>query len=383
MTPNDFRPGFPGSLVPIPNGYAFVPDPLPPSVDVPLAVQTNLAAAGQALGMLYGYSSAIQNDFLIQRPLMTREAVKSARIEGTYVMVADVPRHEAGEKPPSRNANLDNLEVTRYLEAVRLGVDEIRQGHSISAFLARSLHKRLLEGTRGQEKRPGEYRSGQVAIGAEGDSPATARFVPPPPLYVGSLMDNLFAFVTAPSPWPPLVATALAHYQFEAVHPFEDGNGRLGRLLIPLTLMAHGVLDRPLLYLSDFFDAHRDRYFHHLHAVSCDNDWLGWINFFLEAVSNTAQDAVTRIQRITTLHATYRARVIANSRSQAPLAAVDLVMDKVIVTAAEVEQYARCSNPTARNALETLEQLGIVENARMNYPARWIATELIDQAYER
>jgi len=382
MTPEDFGPSYPGSLVPIPHGYAYVPAALPPEFALSAGLADQLARAERAVGVLLGYARAFQNDFLIQRPLMTREAVKSARIEGTYVLIADVIRHEAGERPAGRAAQLDSLEVQRYLDALRVGVDWLQDGRPISLHLFRSLHHQLLADTRGGDKHPGEFRTGQVAIGSAGDNLSTARFVPPPPFLVTEAVENLIAFMVQPQPWPPLVAAALAHYQFETIHPFEDGNGRLGRLLIPLMLLAHGVLDRPLLYLSDFLDAHRDEYFLRLYEVSCLGQWEAWVRFFLRAVAETAVAAVTRIERIIKLQERYRERVLGHSRSQAPLAAIDLIMQKVIVTASDVANYAKCTDPTARAALTRLEELGIVENARMGHPTRWLAMELMKEAYE-
>lgn len=195
-------------------------------------------------------------------------------------------------------------------------------------------------------------------------------------------MENLITFMANPDPWPTLVATAVAHYQFETIHPFEDGNGRMGRLLIPLLLLAHGVIDRPLVYLSDYLDAHRDQYFDMLKAVSCRGDWERWLLFYLEAVRATAESAIRRIKAIVSLGIQYRGRILEASRSQAPLAALDAVMEKVFVTAAEVQTAAHCSNPTARAAIETLVSLGILQVEPRSYPARWVASELIRVAYD-
>jgi len=381
MSPDEFDPTAPGKLVPIPGGHAFLPSALPPGFAVSHAVLDAVAKAERALGLLTGHADAVQNDFLIQRPLLTREAVKSARIEGTYVVVSDVLRHEAAGPPADPGTALDNMEVIRYLHSLDSGVGWLRQSKPITATFIRGLHQSLLESTRGEEKHPGEYRTGQVAIGAEGDNPLTARFVPAPPVNIPGLMDDLVAFMQEPAPWSPLVAAAISHYQFETIHPFEDGNGRLGRLLIPLFLMDHGVIGRPLIYLSDFLDSNRESYFDHLKSVSCHDRWQEWVEFFLEAVRVTAMDGVERIQRITSLRERYRSAVVENSRSQTPLAAVDLVMEKVIVSVAEVQGFSHCSYPTAKAALDTLTKLGIVAPLAGTFPARWVANELIDQVY--
>ena len=290
-------------------------------------------------------------------------------------------KQEAAGPGSDTRIALDNLEVIRYIEALNLGLGWLGEGRPLNEYLIRALHSQLLEGTRGENRNPGSYRTRQVLIGSEGDDASAARFVPPPPLNVPTLMGNLVEFVTPPASYAPLVATAVAHYQFETIHPFEDGNGRMGRLLIPIWLIGFGVMGRPLLYLSDYFDAQREEYFDRLKGVSCRGEWQAWLEFFLEAVRSTAVDAVQRVQRITDMHGRFRGQVLASSRSQAPLAALDLVMERVFVTASEIEKYAHCSSPTAREALKTLTSLGIVKPMG-GYPARWYSPELIAQAYE-
>lgn len=370
-----------GRLVPIQGGCAFVPNLLPVDVPIGHSILDATAKAERALGLLTGYAESIQNDLLIQRPLMTREAVKSARIEGTYVVIGDLLKHEAAGPPADSRAALDNLEVIRYIEALNLGRAWLQERRPINPYFVRGLHQRLMTGTRGADKRPGEYRPRQVLIGTEGDRPDDARFVPAPPMQIPELMDNLVAFMQSPDPWSPLVAAAVGHYQFETIHPFEDGNGRMGRLLIPLFLMSQLVIDRPLVYLSDYFDRHRDRYFDSLKAVSCRGEWQAWIEFFLEAVRETAIDGVERVKRITSLREDYRGRVLQNSRSQTPLAALDLILEKVIVSAADVQRFAKCSSPTARAALDKLVELHVLSVVD-GYPTRWIADELLSQGYE-
>jgi Fic family protein len=380
---DEFEKAAPGRLVAIEGGHAFVPNALPPKAQPSHAILNATVRAGTALGSLIGHGQSVQNDVLIQRPLMTREAVKSARIEGTHVVISELLRQEAAGPPDDKRVALDNLEVIRYLEALGDGIRWIKEGGTITGFVVRSLHETLLLGTRGEDKAPGGYRRRQVLIGSEGDDPLTARFVPAPPFEVPQLMENLFRFAASPDPWPPLVAAAIAHYQFETIHPFEDGNGRMGRLLIPLLLISHDVIDRPLIYLSDYLDRNRDEYFERLKRVSCYGEWELWITFFLRAVEETARDGVRRIQAITGLREKYRELVLSHSRSQAPLAAVDAVMERVMVSVNDIEEMAHCSYPTAKKALDTLAGLRIVHVAEGIYPARWVAEELMDVAYEQ
>jgi Fic family protein len=189
----------------------------------------------------------IQNKILIIRPLLTREAVESARLEGTHTHIVGVLRQEAGESPSDPIEASNNQEVINYLSATWHAESWLAEGRPLDLVLIRALHKDLLVGTRGEDKGPGRFRAGQVLIGAPGDTPERARFVPPPPQHVQPAVENLVAFLKNPAPYPALVAAAIAHYQFETIHPFEDGNGRLGRLLIPLQLTAAQAITQPLI----------------------------------------------------------------------------------------------------------------------------------------
>lgn len=382
MRREEFTPDAPGQLVPIPDGWAFVPAPLPPDIPPSWELVQASERAGRALGELLGQARLVANDALIMGPLLTREAVESNRIEGTHTLIEEVLLQRAAGPPRDAEKAVSNLEVLRYIETLNAAARAISEGQPLSHFLLRSMHSTLLEGTRGQNKSPGVLRTGLVGIGRDGQRPTDVRFIPPPPEHVAAALDNFFEFVRSGPSFGPLIACAVMHYQFETIHPFEDGNGRLGRLLIPVYLLAQNVIDRPILYLSSYLESHRDEYVNLLKRVSTHGDWLRWVSFFLEAVRYQAADARDRVDRVLALHERYRELVKANSRTQAPLTAVDVVMERVYVSIPEVAAATKRDYRTAKAAIETLAQLGIVSAMVGSYPQRWVARELLDHVYQ-
>jgi len=380
MRREEFSHVCPGELVAITGGYAFVPNPLPPVLEVDWDLARDLDRAGRSLAKLDGQASLVQNKALIVRPLATREAIQSARLEGTHTQVAEVLLQESAgpAKDPTEASN--NQEVINYLRASTMGERWLADGRPINSFLLRSLHDVLLRRTRGERMSPGSFREKQVLIGTRDDSPETARFVPPPPEHVLPAIENLVSFMTADTTYPPLISAGIAHYQFETIHPFEDGNGRLGRLCIPLQLMATDAITYPLIYLSPFFEERRGEYLRLLKVVSTQGVWTEWLRFFLRAVYTQAEDARSRVELILELHDRYRA-LASQQRSKGPLVAVDLVMERPVLTVADVQDRAQCSYPAAKRALETLTELGIVMLMPPSHPQRWIAQELIDKVY--
>ncbi len=311
-----------------------------------------------------------------------REAIGSNAIEGTYAEVADVLLEDSLGLSDRRPQTFANLEVLLYRNALEDGERWLDEGRPISLSFVKGLHQQLLAMGRGSDKTPGAFREKQVLVGSEGDSVGSARFVPPPSEHVGPLMENLVGFMVDETEYPILIACALAHYQFETVHPFEDGNGRIGRLLIPLYLKAHGVIERPILYLSSYLEAHRNEYFDRLKRVSTHGDWSGWLHFFLEAVTVQAVDSRSRVERLLNLQEGYREMVRLETRSQTPLVAIDLLLASVFMTIPELSKYASCSYGAAKSAVETLSELGILSALPGSYPSRWVASELLNVAYE-
>ncbi len=388
MKREDFTVEVPGSLVEIAGGIAFLPPPLPPRIepgrDLMLAVERAGAAAGKLLGeaRVLTHDGPI-SDRIITGPLVARDAVNSNRIEGTQTLVEDVllqGRTGFAVDPVARDSQ---REVLAAMDALRAGTSALAEGQPLSAFLIRSLHEILIAGTRGDARHPGVFRMTQVAIGSEGESLATAPYIPPPPEHVPALVEGMLEFAMHSQEFGPLVTAALLHYQFEAVHPFEDGNGRLGRLLIPLHLLAVGAIDRPVVYLSAALEAKREEYITRLRAVSLHGAWEAWIEFFLGAVTASSDDARARIQRVAELRSRYRESVAGKSRSKLPLLAVDMVMDAVYVTAPELaDALGGVDYKSARASLAVLATAGVITEIPGSYPQRWVARELLEVAYK-
>lgn len=381
MDAADFSPQAPGTLVKIANGSAFVPDAPPESLTVSVALLNAVDAARGALGEFIGQAAQVPNELLITEPLLTIEAVESNRIEGTHTLVSDVLRQEVAGPSSDADEAGRNLEVILYRRALRMGASWLAAERPLNEFLIQALHNALLEDGRGRHVTRGRYRQIQVLIGSANDDPTTARFVPPPPEQVPPLMTTLSQYLSAAPQLPALIACGLAHYQFEAIHPFEDGNGRIGRLLVPLYLTAQRVIPRPILYLSAFLERRRDEYYDRLKRVSTHGAWDDWLVFFLEAVRSQADDSKQRVIKILGVRDQWRNEVRAASRSQAALAAVDLVMSRMWVTIPAVSAYAQCSYPAAKTGVDTLESLGILRRDPRLYPATWYAPDLIREIY--
>lgn len=379
MDQTEFTAEAPGTLVAITGGWSFVPAPPPRWVDISPATFARFDSARGALGEFVGHARLVPDEYLITDPLLTIEAIQSNRIEGTHTLITDVLRqHVTGREADGEQADR-NLEVLLYRAALRLGERWVRDGLPLNQAFIRALHAELLREGRGAAARPGAYRDRQVAIGAR--TPAAARYVPPPSGEVPSLMADLEAFLTERSALPALLSCAVAHYQLEAIHPFEDGNGRIGRLLIPLYLQAAGVIPAPILYLSAYFEAHADAYYDRLKAVSTQGDWDGWFRLFLEAVEFQARDSRERVVRILSLREAFQARVREQTRSQAALAAVDLIVSQIFVTIPDLQRFANCQYNTAKAAIRSLEDLGVLVPVPGTFPATWAATDLIEEVY--
>jgi Fic family protein len=280
MRREDFTANAPGRLVTAPEGHlAYVPNPLPPEFDLELSTVNLLADAERALGELKGVGQRLPNPRLLINPFLRREAVLSSRIEGTTTGLQQLLLFETA--PSDEPGDADVREVANYVAALELGFSLLER-LPVSLRLIRQIHERLMEGVRGQEQRPGEFRHIPNLIGHRGATPDTARFVPPPVKEMHEALHDLERYIGEHrDDLPFLIQLALVHYQFEVIHPFMDGNGRVGRLLIALQLRERAYLPQPLLYLSAYFEYHRDAYRDHLLAVSRSGTWTQWIDFFL------------------------------------------------------------------------------------------------------
>jgi Fic family protein len=340
---------------------AFLPNPLPPDPPLKLEQQDHdlIEKANRALGRLDGAATLLPDISLFLYFYVRKEAVLSSQIEGTQSSFTDLLMHEEHLVP---GVPLDDVqEVSNYVAAMNHGLKRLHKDQfPLSLRLIREIHQVLLSKGRGSDKTPGEFRRSQNWLG--GTRPGNARFVPPPPEHVGPCMADLEKFLhDQPHRTPTLIKAALAHVQFETIHPFLDGNGRLGRLLITLILYAEGAIQQPLLYLSLFFKQHRQEYYERLQAVRLQGDWLGWLRFFLEGLEETAGKASETAGRILKLFDDDRRKVESSGRrGNSALAVHDLLRHHPVTTIPRAAKQLHLTAPTVRSAVECLAGLGIV-----------------------
>jgi len=340
---------------------AFVPNPLPPDPPIVLTDEDHdlMEKANRALGRLDGVATLLPDVSLFLYFYVRKEAVLSSQIEGTQSSISDLLLHEENLAP---GVPLDDVqEVSNYVAAMNHGLRRLREdGFPLSLRLIREVHEALLARGRGSDKTPGRFRRSQNWLG--GTRPGNARFVPPPPDRVAECMGNLEKFLhDRLRRTPVLIKAALAHVQFETIHPFLDGNGRLGRLLITLILCAEGALAEPLLYLSLFFKEHRQEYYDRLDAVRLKGDWLGWLRFFLEGLQQTARQAADTSARILKLFEEDRGKIERLGRRAGSAHRMhDLLRRHPITTVASAARQLGTTAPTAGSAIRTLQELGTV-----------------------
>jgi Fic family protein len=315
----------------------------------------SLSAADRAIGRLAGEGRRLPNPHLLLRPFVRREAVLSSRIEGTQATLGELLASEAGAAVERSPADL--REVGNYVVALEHGIQRL-DTLPLSLRLVTELHERLMRGVRGDTATPGEFRRSQNWIGPPGCTLANATYVPPSPDQLLDCLGEWERFLHDESV-PPLVHAALAHSQFEAIHPFLDGNGRVGRLLITLGLVAKGALPSPLLYLSAWFEATRDEYYARLLGVTERGEWEEWLGYFLEGVGHQAGDALSRIQRIDDLRARF-AEQLAGASSRTPQMALDLFVENPFWTVNRLAERLDVAFTTAQRAIDRLEAAGIV-----------------------
>lgn len=339
---------------------AFVPHPLPPETDgrLELDLRDKIDRALIQLGRLDSVSSLLPETGLFLYSYIRKEAVLSSQIEGTQSSLSDLLLFEVNEAP---GVPLDDVrEASSYVAALEHGLARIRGGFPLSNRLIRETHGILLGGNRGGSKQPGEFRTSQNWIG--GTRPGNARFVPPPHERVEECMAALERFLhDQPARTSPVLKAALAHAQFETIHPFLDGNGRVGRLLITLQLCADGVLREPLLYLSLYLKQHRDRYYELLNLVRTDGAWAAWVEFFVDAVLETAGNAISVANTLAELFREHRGRIQELGRvSGSALRVHEALSKRPLSTIARLSDETKLSIPAIRNAVSALVSLGIV-----------------------
>ena len=343
------------------DGYrAFIPASLPPKP--PVAMDAELARllseADHALGRLDGVTSVLPNPDLFVSMYVRHEAVLSSQIEGTQSTLEDVLEFEIDAKGEEHPKDVE--EVVNYVRAMNYGLKRLNE-LPLSLRLIREIHGRLLEGVRGANRTPGEFRRSQNWIGPANCTLATATFVPPPVHEMQEALGNLEKFLHDSTSYPALIHCGLAHAQFETIHPFLDGNGRVGRLLITFLLCERGILKLPLLYLSHYLKFHRAEYYDRLMAIRNDGNWEGWLKFFLKGVKEVSRSATERAKRILDLRRNHRKLIRDKANNQANAARLlDYLFEQPIVTVRLVEQRVKCAFVTADRLLKQFAEFGIV-----------------------
>lgn len=359
---NERLPDPPGRWVEIPQssqlGLAFVPAPLPLRFPVSGSTVHAIGEVRALIGRLCEGIATLPSPELFLRPFRAREAVLSSRIEGTKTTLEAAFVHELDGAERARID--DDLEVQNYRRALGAGMSSLSAGRPLTVYLLRDLHRDLLRGVRGEQKRPGEFRDAQVWIGALGGSSPDVRFVPPPSLQVAQCLEGLDQYLAARGTFEGLVRIALAHYQFEAIHPFFDGNGRIGRLLLTVQMVWEGVLDSACLFLSPALERRRQDYYDRLLAVSRDGDFAGWIAFFLDIVRESAIETLDRLRRLRALQEEFTRRLRA-VQSPKPALLVPELFGLPFVNVPRAQRLLGCMPKTAQGAIEKLVALGILQ----------------------
>jgi Fic family protein len=356
-------------------GYrAFYPNPLPPEIEFDSALITKLSKADQVLGRLGGEARRLPNPHILIRPFIRREAVYSSRIEGTQATLGELLAAEAGANVDRSPDDLQ--EVGKYVAALEHSLQRLTE-IPISLRLVKEIHKVLMNKSRGEHAFPGEFRKTQNWIGTPGCTLREASYVPPPPDFLGEQLGDWERFIHE-SELPLLVTCALMHYQFEAIHPFIDGNGRVGRLLITLLLCERNALPGPFLYLSAFFDATRRDYYDRLRAITEDGDWTGWLDYFLNGVIRQCEDSLSRAERMNELIEEWKTQ-IAGVTPKAAFGLVELLAGNPYITPRSAEENLGVVFNTANKAIKVLQDAQILDQVGESKRDRlFVATKLLD-----
>lgn len=377
MRREDFTIASPGRLVIAPEGHlAFVPNPLPPELVLPRTTIGLLVEAERALGELRGVGRrGLANPHVLTSPFLRQEAVLSSRIEGTTADLRQLLMYEAS--PNDVPERPDVRDVANYAAALELGFSLLER-LPVSLRLIREVHARLMEDVRGQEQRPGEFRHVQNLIGIRGATVATALFVPPPVQEMHNALNDLERyFGERRDDLPFLIQLALFHYQFEAIHPFMDGNGRVGRLILALQLQE--VLPQPLLYLSGYFERNRDAYLCHLLAVSQTGAWIAWIDFFLRGVAEQSTETTRRSHQLLDLLERYRKWASVASRSNNLGDLITLLFEQPLISIADVRNHLGVTSRAANQLVQRLVNQDIlIEITGRQRNRRFAAREILD-----
>lgn len=375
MDPGHFVTNSAGDVRKTAAGYwTFIPRPLPPTIEYTPDLIILLSEADAAMGELSGLGRYLPNPDLVIAPYVKREAVASSRIEGTRADLSDLLLDEI--EPKRTPSGSDVREVRNYVSALHRGVRQLDR-LPLAGRLIRDLHKTLMQGVRGQERTPGEFRRSQNWIGPPGSTLTTATYVPPPPdPDMHECLKHWERFVNLRGTMPVLVQCALIHEHFEAIHPFLDGNGRIGRLLVTLFLIERGRLSKPLLYLSSYIEQSRDRYYESLQRIRTHGDWTGWLRYFLTALRATSRSAIEQSRSILKLREKYRAKLAQQRRA---LTLLDELFINPYTTVARASERLGVTAPTAQKTIKLLEKARMLKEATgRDWGRMWLARPILD-----
>jgi Fic family protein len=366
----------PGQIVPIDGGeYAFIPEQLPPNWDLPVRFWSMISEAKRLIGVLDGIGRVLPNPAILLRPSEDREAIQSSALEGTYATPRELLLYELEPKSSKSPEDVTNSfrEVFNYRRAIQHAATS---DLPINLRLMKEMHAILLEGVRGQKNDPGNFRRIQVAIGSN------RRFVPPPPQHVMACLDGLEKYIHSESPFDPLIDCFLVHYQFETIHPFMDGNGRIGRVFLALMLQRNCKMTKPWLYLSDYFHRYKDEYISGLFRISTEADWETWIEFCLRATIDQATATISRCERLLALRESFQSK-LSKVRGHVRLhSIVEEMFTSPFARVIDVQSRLNITYPTAKSDLEKLTDVGILKPLPGANPKTYYAPEVFNVAYE-
>ena len=360
MDPNEYSKSASGNPIQTDSGYwTFIPAPLPPKIEWSPKFFTLLSEAERALAQLAEVGQSFSPAKISVKPFVCQEAVISSRIEGTRTSLRDLCSYEAGLLS-FLEADTDAQEVQNYVQAMEYGVERL-ETLPVSLRFIRELHEKLMRGVHGDLWTPGEFRRSQNWIGSPGSTIETARYVPPPVEEMHTCLHELEDFIHAPSDLPLLIRLGMIHVQFESIHPFLDGNGRVGRLLISLLLSAWDLLPQPFLHLSVFIEAHRYEYYQHLLAVRQKGNWEAWLSFFLTGIREQSLEAKARVTALASLRENYSQELEKERTAERLMQAVDFIMGQPILSVRQLEIGLDLSNYlSAQRLVAKLENHGIL-----------------------
>lgn len=384
MDPTEFEKSPSGFLMStVYDQKAFMPNPLPPEVNL-TSCMSAISMATMAIGELKGMSDKITNPTHLINPLQNREAIASSSIEGTYTTPSDLLLLNVTD---AKSSDPDTREVRNYVTALQRGL-KMLSDIPVSSRMIKELHQILLKGvtrSRGSNIIPGEYKTDQNFIGSQGRGISNARFVPPPPSKTLDLMSDLEKFINSEeaNKLPPVVVNAYVHYQFETIHPFPDGNGRVGRLLLPILLASQGIMSTPLLYISPFIEKNKEEYNDSLLKVSREGSWENWITFFSRSIENSAKETIAKIDRLSQLKEKCLSDVQQARVSGLLPKLIEIIFDFPIITIPQAEAKLNVTYKSARLNIDKLIELGIMQEYPKNTrPKAFVCGPLLDLIFE-